>query len=181
MRALMTEPTKSEANRWKRRLQKKLLTFAIFCHHKLYLSRVLFIIVEPHPFYQTGLETVLHIYLLYGMYSSDNTCCSVHTLLWTVAARIFVALDFVHLHKIRLPQSIQRWTFCKDIVLLVLIRNPVTNRIRHKTLKKLDKNSMSHLNSVHTLLSKWFTKLVTHACFNNETHSSISSDKFKPA
>ena len=58
MRALMTEPTKSEPNRWKRRLHKKLLTFAIFCHHKLHLSSVSFVVVESHSFYQTVLETV---------------------------------------------------------------------------------------------------------------------------
>ena len=60
---------------------------------------------------------------------SDNICCSVHTLLWTAVARIFAALDFVQLHKIRLPQSIQRWTFCKDIALLGILRNAITDDI----------------------------------------------------
>lgn len=41
--------------------------------------------------------------------------CNVHTLLRTVTTRIFTALDSVRLHKIHLPQSIQRWVFCKDI------------------------------------------------------------------
>ena len=61
--------------------------------------------------------------------SSANICCSVHTLLWTVAARIFVALDFVQLHKIHSPQSIQRWTFCKDIALLAIWRNVIISAI----------------------------------------------------
>ena len=49
---------------------------------------------------------------------SDNTCCTVHTLLWT-----FPGLSI--LVRLRLPRlgqpaeiSIQRWTLCKDIVLL---------------------------------------------------------------
>ena len=70
---------------------------------------------------------------------SDNICCSVHTLLWTAAARIFVALDFVQLHKIRLPQSIQRWTFCKDIVLLVVWRNVAVNGVADCPLGGLEK------------------------------------------
>ena len=60
---------------------------------------------------------------------SDNICCSVHTLLWTAAARIFVALGFVRLHKICLPQSIQRWTFCKEIVLLGILRTAITDGV----------------------------------------------------
>ena len=54
----------------------------------------------------------------YGL--SDNICCSVHTLL-----RTFLCLSI--LVRLRLPRlgqpaeiSIQRWTFCKDIVLLVI-------------------------------------------------------------
>ena len=60
-----------------------------------------------------------------GHHLPDNICCSVHTLLWTAAARIFVALDFVQLHKIPLLQSIQRWTFCKDIAFLVILPNVI--------------------------------------------------------
>ena len=56
-----------------------------------------------------------------------NICCSVHTLLWT-----FLGLSI--LVRLRLPRlgqpaeiSIQRWTFCKDIALLVVWRNVVVN------------------------------------------------------
>ena len=60
---------------------------------------------------------------VYGL--SDNICCSVHALLWT-----FPCLSI--LVRLRLPRlgqpaeiSIQRWTFCKDIVLLVVWRGVV--------------------------------------------------------
>ena len=63
----------------------------------------------------------------YGL--SDNICCSVHALLWT-----FLGLSI--LVRLRLPRlgqpaeiSIQRWTFCKDIVLLVVWRGVVNNKI----------------------------------------------------
>ena len=64
---------------------------------------------------------------VYGL--SDNICCSVHTLLWT-----FLGLSI--LVRLRLPRlgqpaeiSIQRWTFCKDIVLLVVWGGVVNNKI----------------------------------------------------
>ncbi len=57
--------------------------------------------------------------------SSDNICCSVHTLLWT-----FLSLSI--LVRLRLPRlgqsaeiSIQRWTFCKDIARVAILRNAI--------------------------------------------------------
>ena len=91
----------------------------VFGQKLLYTCYTIYLIEHQHK-WKTSCYLAFYlrsvIYAVYGL--SDNICCSVHTLLWTVAARIFVALDFVQLHKIRLPQSIQRWTFCKEIALL---------------------------------------------------------------
>ena len=102
---------------------------------------------------------------------SDNICCSVHTLLWTAAARIFVALDFVQLHKIRLPQSIQRWTFCKEIVLPVICRKTLINEQMYFFLRF---SNLSHYKFFTNKCSIFFG-LCFSAIKNNKLKSAIYS------
>ena len=80
-------------------------------------------------FWGVGRSAVAYGVVGYAYGLSDKICCSVHALLW-----IFPCLSI--LVRLRLPRlgqpaeiSIQRWTFCKDIVLLVVWRGVVNNKI----------------------------------------------------
>ena len=98
----------------------------VFGQKLLYTCYTIYLIEHQHK-WKTSCYLAFYlrsvIYAVYGL--SDNICCSVHALLWT-----FPCLSI--LVRLRLPRlgqpaeiSIQRWTFCKDIALLMIGRGVV--------------------------------------------------------